>query len=135
MIDFSLNASIAESICESHWCLLLLLHISLSGGNMYLSAMVSSIVVIGKVGAENILIKGQENKMKDKTFLEKVLLLLRYTPVIALTALFRIGAASVVFYHPRLFVPLDPLFALFLTWIFRMGNVALLLTLLCILRT
>ena len=52
---------------------------------MYLTAMVSSTLVIGKVGAENILMKGQENKLKDKSFLEKVLLLARYIPVVALT--------------------------------------------------
>ena len=82
MIEFSLNASSAESSYESSCQLLFLLHIWLSGDHMYFSAMVSSVLVIGKVGAENILMKGQENKMKDKSFLEKVVLLLQYTPVI-----------------------------------------------------
>ena len=138
MIEFSLNASSAESSYESSTQLLFLLHIWLSGGHMYLSAMVSSILVIGKVGAENILMKGQENKMKDKSFLEKVVLLLRYTPVIALTALFRVGSASTVLYHPHLFpsfVTLTPAFAMFLTWIYLMCNITLLITLLGILRT
>ena len=138
MIEFSLNASSAESSYESSTQLLFLLHIWLSGGRMYLSAMVSSILVIGKVGAENILMKGQENKMKDKSFLEKVVLLLRYTPVIALTALFRVGSASTVLYHPHLFpsfVTLTPAFAMFLTWIYLVCSINLLITLLGILRT
>ena len=135
MIEFSLNASSAESSYESSAQLLFLLHIWLSGGHMYFSAMVSSILVIGKVGAENILMKGQENKMKDKSFLEKVGLLARFTPVLALTALFRVGCASTVLYHPHLFLPLTPAFAMFLTWIYLMCSLTLLLTLLSILRT
>ena len=61
MNKFSLNASIAESSYESSTQLLLLLHIWLSGGHMYLTAMVSSTLVISNVGAENILTNGQEN--------------------------------------------------------------------------
>ena len=48
--------------------------------------MVSSTLVIGKVGAENILMKGEENKLKDKSFLQKVFLVARYIPVLSLTA-------------------------------------------------
>ena len=72
--------------------------------------------------------------MKDKSFLEKVILLLRHIPVISLTALFRVGCASTVLYHPHLFLPLTPAFAMFLTWIYLMCNIFLLLTLLSILR-
>ena len=135
MIEFSLNASTAESSYESSAQLLFLLHIWLSGGHLYFTAMISSTLVIGKVGAENILMKGQENKLKDKSFLEKVVLLLRYTPVIAITALFRVGCASTILYHPHLLVPLTPAFAMFLTWIYLMCNITLLLFLLGILRT
>ena len=135
MAEFSLNVSSVESNYESSLQLLFLLHIWLSGGHMYLSAMVSSALVIGKVGAENILMKGEENKMKDKSFLEKVILLLRHIPVISLTALFRVGCASTVLYHPHLFLPLTPAFAMFLTWIYLCCNITLLLTLLSILRT
>ena len=135
MAEISLNASCVESSYESSLQLLFLLHIWLSGGRMYFSAMVSSTLVIGKVGAENILMKGQENKMEGKSFLEKVILLLRYTPVIALTTLFRVGCASTVLYHPHLFSPLTPAFAMFLTWIYLMCNITLLATLLSILRT
>jgi hypothetical protein len=41
--------------------LLLMLHIWLSGGDFYFGAMVSSLLVIGKVGAEYILTNGKEN--------------------------------------------------------------------------
>ena len=133
--EFSLYASKAESSYECSLQLLFLLHTWLSGGHLHLSAMVSSTLVIGKVGAENLLIKGQENMMEDKTFFEKVALLACYAPMVALTALFRIGSASVVLYHPHLLQPLTPAFAIFLTWIYLMCNITLLLTLLSILRT
>ena len=128
------QTSIAESSYESSTQLLFLLHIWLSGGRMYLTAMVSSTLVIGKVGAENILTNGQENKLQDKSFLEKVFLIARYMPVIALTAIFRIGCASTVLYHPDHFVPITPAFAVFLTWVYCMCSITLLLIILSILK-
>ena len=102
---FSLKISSAESSYEAPAQLLFLLHTWLSGGQVYISTMVSSVLVIAKVGAENILTKGEEDKMKDKSFLEKVALLARFMPLTALTAVFRIGSATAFHYHPSLLLP------------------------------
>ena len=79
MKKFSLKTSTAECKHESSVQLLLLLHIWLGGGELYLGAIVSSTLVIGKVGAENILVKGEVNKLEEKSFLERVLLIVQYT--------------------------------------------------------
>ena len=63
----------------------------LTSGKMYLSAMISSIVVIGKVSAENYLTTGPEDLLKDKSFIEKIALVLRFLPLFALTTFFRTG--------------------------------------------
>ena len=51
MKQFSRRLSTAESTYESSLQLLLLLHIYHSGGQLYLGACVSSVLVIGKVGS------------------------------------------------------------------------------------
>ena len=50
-----------------------------------------------------------------------------------LTAFFRISSAT-MYYHPHHFLPLTPAFAMFLTWIYLMSNIILLLILFSILR-
>ena len=101
---------------------------------MHLNTMVTSVLVIAKVGAENILIKGEEDKMKDKSFLEKVALLARFMPLTALTALFRIGSASAFLYHFHLLLPLTPTAAIIIFFCYCVINMTLLLTLLTIPR-
>ena len=127
---FSLKISSAESSYEAPAQLLFLLHAWLSGGQMYISTMVSSVLVIAKVGAENILTKGEEDKMKDKSFLEKVALLARFMPLTALTAIFRIGSATAFHYHPRLLLPPTPSTAIILSLVYSLINSTLLLTIL-----
>ena len=132
--EFSLKTSTAECNHESSIQLLLLLHIWLSGGELYLGAIVSSTLVIGKVGSENILMKGEVNKLEEKSFVEKVLLIVQYTPVMALTSMFRLGGSTIAFYHPSFLLPLSPVLALFLTWVYVALNVPLLFTLLVLLK-
>ena len=133
--ELSLKVSSAESSYEAPAQLLFLLHNWLSGGQMHLSTMVTSILVIAKVGAENILIKGEEDKMKDKSFLEKVALLARFMPLTALTALFRIGSASAFLYHVHRLLPFTPTTATYIIcFCICFCNMTLLLTLLTILR-
>ena len=132
---FSLKISSAESSYEAPAQLLFLLHAWVSGGQVYISTMVSSVLVIAKVGAENILTKGEEDKMKDKSFLEKVALLARFMPLTALTAVFRIGSATAFHYHPRLLLPPTPSTAIILSLVYSLINLTLLLILLTTLRT
>ena len=134
MKEFSLKTSTAECKHESSLQLLLLLHIWLSGGELYLGAIISSTLVIGKVGSENILMKGEVNMLEEKCFFEKVLLILQYTPVMVLTCMFRLGGSAIVFYHPSFLLPLSPALSLFLTWAYVALNAPLLLILLTLLK-
>ena len=64
----------------------------LTRGQLYLSVMISSIVVISKVAVENYLMSGPEDLLKDKSFKEKIALVLRFLPLFSLTAFFRSGS-------------------------------------------
>ena len=57
-------------------------------------AMVSSILMLGKGAAENLLTFGEDNKLLDQPFGKKIVLLLQYVPVMAMTGFFRIGAIA-----------------------------------------
>ena len=114
--NFSRRITMAECTLESSPQLQLLLHIWLSGGQLYLGAIISSVIVIGKNSAENILINGTVNKLAGKTLGQRVALVASYTPVMALNTLFRVGSSALVLYHPDLLLPLSPTFSMFLTW-------------------
>ena len=87
-----------------------------------------------QVGAENILVTGSTDKLKGLTFFEKFCLLARYTPVVALTAFFRVGTSSVVLYHPALLQPLHPTASIFLTWTYFVVSLPLSMLLLTLLK-
>ena len=92
----SLLMSTTECRYESGLQLLLLLHIWLSGGKMFLSAMVSSILVISKVGIENYFAED----MKIRSKVDKLKLTARYLPLFAVTTLHKLGSVAVTFYSP-----------------------------------
>ena len=95
MKSLSRNMSESEAFFESalHQ-LTLLLNIWLSGGKVNKSTIFSSVLMIGKVGAENLLNDGEQ--LKGKNFWERLLLILKFIPVIALTAIFRLGSGALV---------------------------------------
>ena len=64
MKSISKNMSESEAFFESALQLTLLLHIWLSGGKVNKSTILSSVLVIGKVGAENFLNDGEQLKGK-----------------------------------------------------------------------
>ena len=92
MKAFSTRVSSFEYSTESSLQLLLLLHLWLSGGPLYLSTILSSLLVIGKCSAEEYLMGNPENLLKDKSAMEKLWLTLKYIPLFSLTAFFRVGA-------------------------------------------
>ena len=94
MKSLSRNMSESEAFFESALQLTLLLHIWLSGGKVNKSTIFSSVLVIGKVGAENLLNDGEQ--LKGKNFWERLLLILKFIPVMALTAIFRLGSGALV---------------------------------------
>ena len=94
MKRLSLKMSECECFFESSLQLTLLTHIWLSGGKVYMSTIFSSMLVIGKVGAENLLNDGDQ--LKDKSFWERLILTGKFIPVIALTAVFRLGSGALI---------------------------------------
>ena len=75
MKSLSRNMSESEAFFESALQLTLLLNIWLSGGKVNKSTILSSVLLIGKVGAENLLNDGEQLKGK-RFFWERVLLIL-----------------------------------------------------------
>ena len=94
MKSLSRNMSESEAFFESALQLTLLLNIWLSGGKVNKSTILSSVLLIGKVGAENLLNDGEQ--LKGKNFWEKLFLVLKFIPVMALTAIFRLGSGALV---------------------------------------
>ena len=92
---FSLHLSQVENATKGPLQLLLILHTWLSGGLFHLDTLVSTLLDIGKVGAENFLTTGPKDLLQGKPFLEKLFLVLKYLPVFLLTALFRVGTGAV----------------------------------------
>ena len=83
---------------ESPLQLLLLLHLWVKDGfgePRFLTPILSSLLVIGKVNAEIYLSDELENLMKDKSFLEKLFLTVKHIPLFAVTAFFRIGCVII----------------------------------------
>ena len=95
MKAFSMRVSSFEYSTESSLQLLLLLHLWLSGGPLYLSTILSSLLVIGKCSAEEYLMGNPENLLKDKSAVGKFWLTLKYIPLFSLTAFFRVGAGVI----------------------------------------
>ena len=71
--------------------LLTLLILYMSGGPLFLTPILSSLLVIGKVNAEVYLSDEPDNLMKGKTFLQKLLLTVKCVPLFSSTAFFRVG--------------------------------------------
>ena len=93
MKEFSTKVSVQEYTWESSLQLLLLLHIWINGGPLFLSPILSSVLLIGKVSTEFYLISEPENLLKEKSFLEKLKLIAKHLPVFTLTAFFRLGSS------------------------------------------
>jgi hypothetical protein len=96
-----------ECTYESSFQILILLHIWLSTGKLYFLTVVGSVLNIGKVAAESYLIKGRENKLKNKPIFEKILLVVKYVPVMSITAIFRLGCLMLFVFPPSLFFPIS----------------------------
>ena len=92
----NVKATAYEGVYESTLQLLLIMLVWLGfGGNLDISAMSSSLLMIGKSSAENFLTFGQENKMADRNILGRLKLIGKYLPVFLLTTIFRVTSLSV----------------------------------------
>ena len=104
MKKLSTRATSAESQYESSLQILLVVRICLKTQNIPLSSassILSSLLMIGKSGAESYLTFGEENKLEKRGegwqgLINKLKLLATYSPVFLATALFRLSALSIV---------------------------------------
>ena len=116
MKQFSTHLSHVECSFEASCQLLLILAIWLSGGQMHIASMASSVVVIGKVSAENYLMAEPKNLLAGTSFTKRIALTLRFMPVFSLTAFFRCGAGVVNVLNYNNFTPFSPPFVVFLLY-------------------
>ena len=97
----SVKAANYEGVYESSLQLVLVLYVKLSGQEemdawMYVPTMVTSLIMIGKSGAENFL-TFKENKLAGKNIFSTFKMLANLSPPFLFTAAFRISTISLCF--------------------------------------
>ena len=95
MKELSARVTKYETDTESPFQLLLLLHIWVSGGPLFLGPIGSSLLVIGKVKAEDYLSSSPENLLEGNSFLEKLKLITKFLPLFISTTVFRVGSGLI----------------------------------------
>ena len=95
MKEISARVTKYETDTESPLQLLLLLHIWVSGGPLFLGPIGSSLLIIGKVNAEAYLSSPPENLLEGRTFLEKLKLTTKFLPLFISTTFFRVGSGMI----------------------------------------
>ena len=95
MRKISKKVTMFEFNTEAPLQLLMLLYLWATGGPLFITTMLSSSLVIGKVNAEIYLSDEPTNLLMGKSFLQKVLLTLAYTPLFSSTAFFRVGSGMI----------------------------------------
>ena len=99
MKKLTIRVSAVESQWEASLQLFLVGFVAAKGGHLTLASLcsiLSSVAMIGKVGAENFLTFGQESKLDNISFVRKIGLLAVYSPAFILMALFRISALAII---------------------------------------
>ena len=99
--EFSTKVSVLEYSWESSFQLLLLLYTWINGGPLFISAILSSLLIIGKTSTEYYLISEPENLLAEKSFLEKLKLIIKHLPLFSLTAFFRLGSSVIKHSSPH----------------------------------
>ena len=99
--EFSTKVSVLEYSWESSFQLLLLLYTWINGGPLFISAILSSLLIIGKTSTEYYLISEPENLLAEKSFLEKLQLIIKHLPLFSLTAFFRLGSSVIKHSSPH----------------------------------
>ena len=95
MKELSARVTKYETDTESPFQLLLLLHIWVSGGPLFLGPIGSSLLVISKVKAEAHLSSSPENLLEGTSFLEKLKLITKFLPLFISTTIFRVGSGLI----------------------------------------
>ena len=107
-----------ETETESPLQILLLLHIWLSGGPLFLAPIASSLLAIAKVNAEVYLSSKPENLLDGADFLKKLSLIIKFLPLFISTTFFRLGSGIIKHSGPYSSIaePYSTLFFFFTVW-------------------
>ena len=118
MKELSAKVTKYEVATESPLQLLLLLHIWVSGGPLFLGPIASSLLAIGKVNAEVYLAAKPENLLDGASFYEKLSLISKFLPLFVSTTFFRLGSGMIKHSGPysRIAEPYSTLFFFFTVW-------------------
>ena len=87
LTDFSAKLYQYKNRTDAFFNFKVLLLLWIGRGKMFPSAMISSVVIMGKVNAEGFLSSGPVDLLKGKPFLAKLVLVCKLLPVLALTFL------------------------------------------------
>jgi len=96
MKKLQLKTATAEGVFESAFQAMLNLIIWMVFGYLDEMNLASSVIMISKTGAENLLSDGETNKLQDLHFGQKLLVLAKYLPVMITTACFRLGSLAIL---------------------------------------
>ena len=118
MKELSSKVTNFEVATESPLQLLLLLHIWVSGGPLFLGPIASSLLAIGKVNAELYLSSKPENLLDGADFAKKLFLITKFLPLFIATTFFRLGSGMIKHSGPfsRIAEPYSTLFFFFTVW-------------------
>ena len=118
MKELSAKVTNSEVATESPLQLLLLLHIWVSGGPLFLGPIASSLLTIGKVNAELYLSSKPENLLDGADFADKLLLIIKTLPLFISTTFFRLGSGMIKHSGPfsRIAEPYSTVFFFFTVW-------------------
>ena len=118
MKELSAKVTKHEVETESPLQLLLLLHIWVSGGPLFLGPIASSLLAIGKVNADLYLAAKPENLLDGASFYQKVWLIIKFLPLFVSTTFFRLGSGMIKHSGPysRIAEPYSTLFFFFTVW-------------------
>ena len=108
MKQLSVRVTKYETDTESPFQLLLLLHIWVSGGPLFLGPIGSSLLVISKVKAEAHLSSSPENLLEGTSFLEKLKLITKFLDSVISTTIFRVGSGLIKHSGPYTSVVAEP---------------------------
>ena len=97
---------------------MLLLHIWLSGGPVFLAPIISSLVAISKVNAEVCLVRAPVNLFNGADFFKKLSLIARVLPVFISTTSFPVGSSMIKHsgLYPKVAEPYSTLFFFLTNW-------------------
>ena len=117
--ELSAKVTKYEVATESPLQLLLLLHIWMSGGPLFLGPIASSLLAIGKVNAELYLSSKPENLLDGADFADKLLLIIKLLPLFISTTFFRLGSGMIKHSGPfsRIAEPYSTLFFFVTVWL------------------